>query len=155
MSAQQDRTNDSSVTRVLWALRAYVEAIHVRPICPPFTQNKKDVDHVSDLLTDLMYYCLGGEYSFDDCLKNARLNFKAETKETCPHCTAATEALIDVLSHLVAAHSLLKRANPKIAPSNKMFRQMLKDYEASIERGRAAIGITLAHNAGHRRNMGE
>ena len=50
-----------------------------------------------------------------------------------------TDALSDVLSSLVAAVSLLERGGKKAAPSDKMFVQMLKDYSASIERGRAVL----------------
>lgn len=71
--------NDRRVTRALWALRAYVEAVKATPISPPAMRIKQDADHVSDLLADLMHYCDGGEYSFDDCLKTARINFKSET----------------------------------------------------------------------------
>ena len=49
------------------------------------------------------------------------------------------EPLIDVLTHLIAAHSLLSRSPKKAAPSDKIFDQMLVDYERSIERGREAI----------------
>jgi hypothetical protein len=49
------------------------------------------------------------------------------------------EPLMDVLVHLIGAHSLLSRSPKKAAPSNRMFDQMLVDYECSIERGRAAI----------------
>lgn len=53
--------------------------------------------------------------------------------------------LRDVTAHLVAAHSLLTRTadfgGKKAAPSNKMFDQMLLDYEASANRGRAALGV--------------
>lgn len=52
---------------------------------------------------------------------------------------ALRRVCIDVLAHLVAAHSLLKCGGKKAAPSDKMFNQMLKDYAASIERGRAAM----------------
>lgn len=47
------------------------------------------------------------------------------------------EALRDVLPALVAAVSLLERGGKKAAPSDRMFRQMLRDYNAAIERGRA------------------
>lgn len=76
------RENDRRVTRALWALRAYLEAVQSPPISRQAARGKQDVDHVSDLLTDLMHYCRGSEYTFDDCLKNARINFKAETEET-------------------------------------------------------------------------
>ena len=73
--------NDLRVTRALWALRAYLDAVHTKPISMPVPRQKRDVDHVTDLLTDLMHYCHGGEYKFDVCLKNARINFEAETEE--------------------------------------------------------------------------
>ncbi len=47
--------------------------------------------------------------------------------------------LIDVLAHLVAAVSLLEAGGKKAAMSDKAFRIMLKDYKASVERGRAFI----------------
>ena len=74
--------NDRRVTRALWALRAYAGAVKLPGLSPPPMREEQDVDHVSDLLTDLMHYCVGGEYTFDDCLKNARINFKAETEES-------------------------------------------------------------------------
>jgi hypothetical protein len=49
------------------------------------------------------------------------------------------EALKDTLAHLVASTSLLSLGGKKAAPSDKMFDQMLVDYEASIERGRVAF----------------
>jgi hypothetical protein len=50
------------------------------------------------------------------------------------------EAALDALASLVAAHSLLKRGGKKAAPSDKMFEQMLCDYDATITRARAALG---------------
>ncbi len=47
------------------------------------------------------------------------------------------EALRDVLPALVAAVSLLERGGKKAAPSDRMLEQMLRDYNAAIERGRA------------------
>lgn len=47
--------------------------------------------------------------------------------------------VIDLLASLVAAVSLLKRGSKKAAPSNRMFDQMIADYERAIERGRAAL----------------
>lgn len=73
--------NDRRVTRALWALRAYVEAVKAPPISPPVMREKQDADHVSDLLADLMHYCNGGEYSFADCLRTAQINFNAEKNE--------------------------------------------------------------------------
>jgi hypothetical protein len=45
----------------------------------------------------------------------------------------------DALSSLVAAVSLLERGGKKAAASDKMFVQMLVDYNNSINRSRAAI----------------
>ena len=74
--------NDRRVTRALWALRAYVEATEAPPISPHDMRGKQDVDHVPDLLADLMHYCDGGEYSFADCLRTAQINFEAEKNES-------------------------------------------------------------------------
>jgi hypothetical protein len=52
---------------------------------------------------------------------------------------ALREAGLDALASLVAAHSLLKAGGKKAAPSDKMFEQMLRDYEASIQRARAVL----------------
>ena len=49
------------------------------------------------------------------------------------------KALEDTTVHLIAATSLLSRSSKKAAPSNKMFDQMLIDYNNSAARGRAAI----------------
>lgn len=49
---------------------------------------------------------------------------------------------IDLAAHLAAAISLLERggkAAKKAAPSDKMFDQMIRDYKASLHRGREAI----------------
>lgn len=52
---------------------------------------------------------------------------------------ALREVAIDVLAHLVAAHSLLSNSPKTGAPSNKMFDRMLMDYSASIDRARAYL----------------
>lgn len=58
------------------------------------------------------------------------------------------EIAVDLLSSLVAAVSLLTRAEEThrrpsyAAPSARMFFQMMADYERSIERGREALRIT-------------
>ena len=52
------------------------------------------------------------------------------------------EAVLDCLASLVASTSLLERGGKKAASSDKMFAQMLKDYEASIERARQALQST-------------
>jgi len=49
------------------------------------------------------------------------------------------EVLIDVTAHLVAAVSLLEGGGKKSAWSDKVFYQMIEDYKASIERGRALL----------------
>lgn len=49
------------------------------------------------------------------------------------------EALKNTTTNLVAAHSLLQSGGEKAAASNTMFEIMLKDYEKSIEVGRAAL----------------
>jgi hypothetical protein len=54
---------------------------------------------------------------------------------------------MQVLASLVAAVSLLKRggkAAKKAAPSDKMFDQMILDYERAIEQGRAALAQSNA-----------
>lgn len=48
-------------------------------------------------------------------------------------------AAMDALSSLVAAVSLLEGGGKKAAPSDKMFRQMLVDYNNSITRARQAL----------------
>jgi hypothetical protein len=49
------------------------------------------------------------------------------------------EVLMDVTAHLVAAVSLLEGGGKKSAWSDKVFYQMIEDYKASIERGRAFL----------------
>lgn len=53
--------------------------------------------------------------------------------------TERREIVIDLLSSLVAAVSLLKKGPKKAAPSDRMFDAMVADYEKAIERGRAAL----------------
>ncbi len=51
------------------------------------------------------------------------------------------EALIHTLASLAASISLLERTPraKKAAPSDKMFDQMIADYKAALEQGRAAL----------------
>ena len=56
-----------------------------------------------------------------------------------PSDAALVEALMDVTAHLAAAISLLSRSPKTGAASNKMFDQMLVDYDNSAARGRAAL----------------
>lgn len=57
--------------------------------------------------------------------------------------TLAGEAMAEAATHaaasLVAAISLLERGGCKAAPSDKMFRQMLKDYKNAVDAYRAAL----------------
>jgi hypothetical protein len=57
------------------------------------------------------------------------------------------ELLKDVTAHLASAISLLERGAEhgamKAAPSNKMFKQMLADYNASLARAR----VVLSHSS--------
>ena len=61
----------------------------------------------------------------------------------------------DVLASLVAALSILNRAHAehkeprKVVSSDAMFAQMLKDYEASVVRARAALTAEPAAKAGN------
>lgn len=83
-------------------------------------------------MTDNDYeYSLG----FDDGLAFGKHNADTEIARL-------REALVDCALSLVAAHSLLSCGGKKAAASDKMFEQMLKDYQASIERARAALGDT-------------
>lgn len=52
---------------------------------------------------------------------------------------AIREALVDATVHLIAAVSLLECGGKKAAASDKMFAQMLVDYNASIDRARTAL----------------
>lgn len=49
------------------------------------------------------------------------------------------EIVLDLLAHLVAAVSLLERSPKTAAPSNRMFDQMIVDYQRAINRGRAYL----------------
>ncbi len=50
------------------------------------------------------------------------------------------EPLMDVTAHLAAALSLLKKGgHAGAAPSNKMFDQMLRDYQKSVDRARKIL----------------
>ncbi|MCK9994028.1 MAG: hypothetical protein Dbin4_02548 [Alphaproteobacteria bacterium] len=81
-----NQIREKAVTRALWAIQAYVLSSRKPP--PIIVEEsrlahaQKLPDHVSDLLTDLMHYCDGGEYSFADCLRTAQINFEAEKNES-------------------------------------------------------------------------
>jgi hypothetical protein len=59
----------------------------------------------------------------------------------------ARDIFMEVLASLVAAVSLLKAGGKEAAPSDKMFDQMILDYERAIERGRAALAQSDAEPA--------
>ena len=107
-------------------------------------------------------------YVWDNGGCEGREHFVASSDEVDPHYAETAEpgaaylratperlaaedmlkALRDVLPSLVAAVSLLEKGGKKAAPSDKMFDQMIADYKASIERGRAAY--MKATDAGER-----
>ena len=76
-------------------------------------------------------------------LRSENAALKAERDALRAEQDALQQVLVDVTAHLVAAHSLLKRGGKKAAGSDKMFTIMLKDYEASIERGRNVVRAAL------------
>lgn len=47
------------------------------------------------------------------------------------------------LANLVAAHSLLSRSPKSAAPSDKMFDQMLSDYQSAIDKVRADLKAAM------------
>lgn len=55
-----------------------------------------------------------------------------------------TDVFADVLCSLIAAVSLLKRGSKKSAASDRMFDQMIKDYENAIKRGRVVLEEMLS-----------
>lgn len=61
------------------------------------------------------------------------------TKPAVKDDETVVEALRGATASLVAAVSLLKRGSKKAAPSDKMFDQMILDYEKSIKEARAAL----------------
>jgi septal ring factor EnvC (AmiA/AmiB activator) len=68
-----------------------------------------------------------------------RYKIEAENATLQASLDAARKAHIDTTASLAAAVSLLERGGKKAAPSDKMFAQMLKDYNASLDRARAAL----------------
>lgn len=60
---------------------------------------------------------------------------------------AERDPFIRLLASLAAAISLLERGGKEAAPSDKMFDQMLTDYRAALEAGRAALPRTVAERA--------
>ena len=74
----------------------------------------------------------------------ANMEHRAETAElalTAERCKAAAlrDAVSATTASLIAAISLLQRGGKKAAPSNRMFAQMLADYQQAAEKGRAAL----------------
>ena len=60
------------------------------------------------------------------------------------HTEKTRNQFIGVLASLAAAISLLERSSiaKKAAPSDKMFDQMIDDYKAALEAGRAALSAS-------------
>ena len=108
-----------------WSLHKYADAITVL---------REQVAAKDDKIKQLRII---GNVNGDWNLKYGAAVDRAERAEA--ENAALREALIDVLASLVAAHSLLEGGGKKAAASDKMFYQMLKDYAASIARGRAAL----------------
>lgn len=91
-----------------------------------------------------MRLALAGQVSFDaaayawDAVAEDATTALAEMGKPAP-LEKAVEAGIDVSASLAAAISLLERGGKKAAPSDKMFAQMLADYNASLDRARATL----------------
>lgn len=69
----------------------------------------------------------------------AQIDAALATKPAVKDDETVVEALRGATASLVAAVSLLKRGSKKAAPSDKMFDQMILDYEKSIKEARAAL----------------
>jgi hypothetical protein len=99
---------------------------------------------MSDIVERLqnMFFRFGGESPEDAA--NRRIQTAKDAADEIEKLRAEIEKLreaaLDALASLVAAHSLLKRGGKKAAPSDKMFEQMLCDYDATITRARAVLG---------------
>jgi hypothetical protein len=98
-----------------------------------------------DELKPLVYEYLRKNYTFsvrgniDDDEINPILDALDALNQGPKRAAELEEVSKNLLASLVAATSLLEKGGKKAAPSDKMFAIMLKDYEASIERGRAAL----------------
>ncbi len=55
------------------------------------------------------------------------------------HTPGIADVLMDVTTSLIAAISLLSRGGKTAAPSDRMFKQMLADYQNSVDRARAIL----------------
>lgn len=62
--------------------------------------------------------------------------------------TAKREIVTDLVASLTAAVSLLKRGPKQAAPSDRMFDQMIIDYERAIERGRTFLAAEANWGSG-------
>lgn len=83
--------------------------------------------------------CGAGSRKHYFCGDDARDYAASAWNTRAPSDAALVEALEDVTAHLAAAISLLSRSPKTGAASNKMFDQMLVDYDNSAARGRAAL----------------
>jgi hypothetical protein len=81
-------------------------------------------------MSDLKDFELGGYHN-----AGGGMTGEAMTKPSVDE----VEALKAVTTALIAAVSLLRQDGKKAAPSDRMFEQMLLDYENAIKQGRAAL----------------
>ncbi len=93
-----------------------------------------DKPKVSDTRTDKREYTRAE--MFEACRRNYEAGLRASDAARLDR---AGIVIVDLLASLVAASSLLKSGSKKAAPSDRMFDQMLVDYERSVERGRAFL----------------
>lgn len=92
------------------------------------------------------------EAALNDWRKDAgdlRVHFANAIREAAGE-AKSDDVLIRALASLAAAISLLERTPKakKAAPSDKMFEQMLTDYRAALEAGRAALRAQAAAERG-------
>ena len=119
------------------------------PFCGSPAELERDSDHHGewfnlgcsrhfDAVPDPDKSCPGGRIWYTEELDNEEAAITAWNTRA-PSDAALVEALEDVTAHLAAAISLLSRSPKTGAASNKMFDQMLVDYDNSAARGRAAL----------------
>lgn len=116
----------AKVRDMIIACRDRIEALEA--------ERDKQREHIRAQAEDIMKL---GHLVYDDADPPVTWKMRALTAEADK--ARLSEALRSTLASLVAAVSLLKRGSKKAAPSNKMFDQMILDYEKSIEEARAAL----------------
>ncbi len=75
--ADQDPTNAERAARIDQTIETYRNAMGDSPD----TCDEDREDRVTDLLTDLMHYCLREEFGFTELLEQAQSHFNAEVEE--------------------------------------------------------------------------